>query len=115
MQWNLVFIRVTIISNTISTKKPSSLGHEVQELEKCDIILSEFIGFYPKVNQVIYFSAQNTIPNIKALPHMFFEISCTHSYVSTFEKGRSATITYRPEKKTDMGQLFFHKQLIYEI
>lgn len=66
MQWNYTFIRMTGTSNTIIILKPSSLGHVVEKLEKCqsqkkDIILSKFTEFYPKIYQVIYFPAQNSM------------------------------------------------------
>ena len=40
-------------------------------------ILSKFDGKSSKVNQVIFFSAPIDIPNMKALPEILFETSCT--------------------------------------
>ena len=65
------------------------------------------IRFYPKVNQIIYFSVQNSMPYIKDLAHILFEITCMLSYFSTLEKDYEFTNTCPPEKKKMLVSLFF--------
>ena len=45
------------------------------------VILSKFGVKFSKVNQVIYSAAPTSIPNIKALAQILFEISCTQDFV----------------------------------
>ena len=63
------------------------------------MISSKFMGFYLNVILVIYFSAQNSMPNIKALAHILFEIPSSQCNVLNFKKGHTSTITHPPEKK----------------
>ena len=46
------------------------------------VFLSKFDGKFSKVNQVIYSSAPTSIPNMKALAQILFEISCTQDFQS---------------------------------
>ena len=41
---------------------------------------------FSKVNQVIYFSAPTSVPNMKALASILFEISCTQDFQILFSK-----------------------------
>ena len=53
---------------------------------KNGVILSKFHRESPKVNQVI-FSAPTSIPNMKALAQIRFEISCTQDFQNLFSTG----------------------------
>ena len=48
--------------------------------------MSNFYGKSSKVNQVISFSAPTSIPNMKVLPQILFEISCTQDFQILFSK-----------------------------
>ena len=50
------------------------------------IILSKFDRKSSKVDQVIFFSISNGIPNLKALAKRLFEISCTQDFQILFPK-----------------------------
>ena len=50
------------------------------------VFLSKFDGKLSKVNQVIYSSAPTSIPNMKALAQIVFEISCTQDFQILFSK-----------------------------
>ena len=52
------------------------------------LILSKFDKKFSKVNQVVYFLAPISIPNMKALAQILFEISCTQDFQDFFFKGR---------------------------
>ena len=54
------------------------------------VFLSKFDGKFSKVNQVIYFTAPTSIPNMKALDAILFEISCTQDFQILFSKGHSS-------------------------
>ena len=44
------------------------------------VFLSKFDGKFSKLDQVIYSSAPISIPNMKALAQILFEISCTQDF-----------------------------------
>ena len=68
------------VSNFIEKwKKLSKFQHSV--------FLSKFDKKFSKVNQVIYSSAPTSIPNMKALAQILFEISCTQIFQILFSKG----------------------------
>ena len=50
------------------------------------VFLSKFDQKFSKINQDIYSSAQTSIPNMKALAHMLFEISCTQDFKFCFQR-----------------------------
>ena len=52
--------------------------------------MSKFDRKFSKVNQVIYFSAQTSISNMKALAQILFEISCTQDFQILFSKGHNS-------------------------
>ena len=79
------------------------------------VILSKFDKKFSKVNQVIYFLAPISIPNMKALAQILFEISCTQDFQDFFSKGDNSERGHNSEKKKNMGHLFFHEESIYEI
>ena len=49
------------------------------------VFLSKFDGKISKVDQVIYSSAPTSIPNMKALALILFEISCTQDFQIVFK------------------------------
>ena len=67
-------------------------------------------GKFLKVNQVIYSAAQTSIPNIKALAEILFEISCTQDFQILFSKGHNSEKGNNSDMKKNMGQLFFHEE-----
>ena len=71
--------------------------------------MSKFDRESPKVNQVIFFSAPTSIPNMKALAQIRFEISCTQDFQNLFSKGHN---TYM---KKLQANYFFHEESVYEI
>ena len=50
------------------------------------VFLLKFDRKFSKVNQVIYFSAPTSVPNMKALASILFEISCTQDFQILFSK-----------------------------
>ena len=74
------------------------------------VILSKFGIKFSKVNQVIYSSAPTSIPNIKALAQILFEISCTQNFQILFSKGHNSEKGNNSDMKNNMGQLFFHEE-----
>ena len=54
------------------------------------VFLSKFNKKFSKVNQVIYSSAPTSIPNMKALAQILFEISCTQDFQILFSKGHNS-------------------------
>ena len=79
------------------------------------IFLSKFYKKLPKVDQVIYSSAPNSMPNMKALAKILFEISCTQDFQILFSKGHNSEKGHNSDMKKNTGQLFFHEEYIYEI
>ena len=54
------------------------------------VFLSKFDRKFSNVDQVIYSSAPNSIPNMKALAQILFEISCTQYFQILFSKGHNS-------------------------
>ena len=54
------------------------------------VMLSKYEVTFSKVNQVVYFSAKISIPNIKASAQILFEISCTQEFQILFSKGHNS-------------------------
>ena len=79
------------------------------------IILSKFWVKFSKVNQVIYSSALTSIPNMKALAQILFEISCTQDFQILYSKGHNSEKGHNSDMKKNMGQLYFHEECAYEI
>ena len=67
------------------------------------------------VNQVIYSSALISIPNMKALAQILFEISCTQDLQILFSKGHNSEKGHNLDMKKNTGQLYFHEGPVYEI
>ena len=56
--------------------------------------MSVFYGIGPKVNQVFYTSSPYSIPNIKAIAQLVFDISCYQDFnVKTKKLGRAITLS----------------------
>ena len=75
------------------------------------VILSKCEVKFSKVNQVIYSSAPITctcsIPNMKALAQILFEISCTQDFQILFSKGNNSEKGQNLDMKKYTCQLFF--------
>ena len=63
------------------------------------VILSKFDKKLSKVNQVIYSLAPISIPNMKALAQILFEISCTQDFQDFFSKEDNSERRHNSEKK----------------
>ena len=79
------------------------------------VILSKFGVKFSKVNQVIYSSAPNSIPNMKAIAQILFETSCTQDFQILFSKGHNSEKGHNSDMKKNTGQLFFLQECAYEI
>ena len=79
------------------------------------VFLSKFDGKFSKLNQVIYSSAPISIPNMKALAQILFEISCTQDFQILFSKGHNSEKGHKSDMKKNTGQLFFHEEFTHEI
>ena len=79
------------------------------------VFLSKFDGKFSKVNQVIYFSAPTSVPNMKALAQILFEISCTQYFQILFSKGHNSQKGHNLAIQKNTGQLFYHEECVYEI
>ena len=79
------------------------------------VFLSKLNGKFSKVNQVIYSSAPTSIPNMKALTQILFEISCTQDFQILFSKGHNSEKGHNSDMKKNMCQLFFHEEYTHEI
>ena len=78
---------------------------------KNGVILSKFDRESPKVNQVIFFSAPTSIPNMKALAQIRFEISCTPDYQNLFSKGHYSNKGHNTYMKKIQANYFFMRNL----
>ena len=52
---------------------------------------------------------------MKALAQILFEISCTQDFQILFSKGHNSEKGHNLGMKTNMCQLFFHEEYVYEI
>ena len=77
--------------------------------------MSKFERKASKVDQVIFFSAQTSIPNMKTLAQILVEISCTQDFQILFSKGHNSEKGHNSDMKKNTGQLFFHEESVYEI
>ena len=74
------------------------------------IILSKFGRKSSKVNQVIFFSAPISIPNMKALAKILVEKSCTQNVQILFSKKHNSKRGHNSDMKKITGQLFSHEE-----
>ena len=70
------------------------------------VILSKFGVKFSKVNQVIYSAAPTSIPNIKALAQIRFEISCTQDFQILFSKGHNSEKGNNSDMKKNGSTIF---------
>ena len=56
------------------------------------VFLSKFDRKSSKVNQVIYSSAQISIPNMKAVAQIHFQISCTQDFQILLSRGHNSKL-----------------------
>ena len=76
--------------------------------------MSKFDRESPKVKQVMLFSAPTSIPNMKALAQIRFEISCTQDFQNLFSKGHYSNKGLNKYMKKQ-ANYFFHEESVYEI
>ena len=62
---------------------------------------------FSNVNQVIYSSAPTSIPNMKALALILFEISCTQDFQILFSKGHNSEKGHNLDMKKKYGSTIF--------
>ena len=77
--------------------------------------MSKFDGKSSKVNQVIFFSAPTSIPNIKALAQIRFEISCPQDFQILFSKGHNSEKGHNSDMKKIWVNYFFIRNLYTKI
>ena len=73
--------------------------------------MSKFDRESPKVNQVILFSAPTSIPNMKALAQIRFEISCHPDFQNLFSKGHYSNKGHNMYMKKIQANYFFMRNL----
>ena len=73
---------------------------------KNEVILS-------KVNQMIFFSAPTSIPNMKALAQIRFEISCTQDFQNLFSKGHYSNKGHNTNMKKKIQANYFFMRNLY--
>ena len=71
------------------------------------VFLSKFDGKFSKLDQVIYSSAPISIPNMKALAQILFEISCTQDFQILFSKGHNSEKGHNSDMKKKYGSTIF--------
>ena len=71
------------------------------------VILSKYWVKFSKVNQVIYSSALTSIPNMKSLAQILFEISCTQDFQILFSKGHNSEKGHNSDMKKKYGSTIF--------
>ena len=76
---------------SIHRSKVSNLTEKWKNQSKFQnsVFLLKFNRKFSKVKQVIYFSAPTSVPNMKALASILFEISCTQDVQILFSKGHN--------------------------
>ena len=73
-------------SITVQKFQISPKSEKNQSKFQNSVILPKFDGKFSKVNQVICFLAATSIPNMKALAQILFEISCTQDFQFCFQR-----------------------------
>ena len=73
--------------------------------------MSKFDEKSSKVNQVIFFSAPTSIPNMKALAEILFEISCTQDFQILFSKGHNSEKGHNSDMEKIWVNYFFMRNL----
>ena len=72
-----------------------------------------FDGKFSNVNQVIYFSAPTSIPNMNALAQTLFEISCTQDFKILFSKGHNSEKGHNSDMKKKIRVNYFFMRNLY--
>ena len=77
--------------------------------------MSKFDRKSSKVNQVIFFSAPTSLPNMKALAQILFAISCTQDFQILFSKGHNSKKGHNSEmkKKKQIRVNYFFMRNLY--
>ena len=75
--------------------------------------MSKFDGKSSKVNQVIFFSAQTSIPNMKAVAQILFEISCTQDFQILFSKGHNSEKGQNSDMEKKIRVNYFFMRNLY--
>ena len=73
--------------------------------------MSKFDGKSSKVNQVIFFSAPTSIPNMKDLAQILFEISCTQDFQILLSKGHNSEKGHNSDMEKIRVNYFFIRNL----
>ena len=73
--------------------------------------MSKFDGKSSIVNQVIFFSAPTSIPNIKALAQIIYEISSTQDFQILFSKGHNSEKGNNSDMEKIWVNYFFMRNL----
>ena len=71
------------------------------------IFLSKFDREFSKVVQVIYSSAPTSMPNLKALAQILFEITCTQDFQILFSKGHNSEKGHNSDMQKIRVNYFF--------
>ena len=71
------------------------------------VILSKFGVKFSNVYQVIFSAAPTSIPNIKAIAQILFEISCTQDFQILFSKGHNSEKGNNSDMKKKYGSSIF--------
>ena len=79
------------------------------------VILSKFDKKFSKVNRMIYSLAPISIPNMKALAQILFEISCTQDFQDFLQREIIQKDGITQKRKIIWVIFFFHEVSIYEI
>ena len=87
----------------------------MEKIIQNSVILSKYEMTFSKVNQVVYSSAKISIPHMKAIAQILFEISCTQDFRILFSKGHNSEKGQNLGMKKNTDQLFFHEESVYEI
>ena len=75
------------------------------------VLLSKFDKKFSKVNQVINSSAPTSIPNMKVLVQILFEIYCTQDFQILFSKGHNSEKGHNLDMKNIWVNYFFIRNL----
>ena len=78
------------------------------------VTMSKFDSKSSKINHVTFFSAPISMPNIKALAQILFEMSCTQNFQILLSKGHNSKRGHNWDMKKIQVNFFFHEESIYD-
>ena len=104
MKFQNTSIRPLKVSNCAEKRKKYSKFQN-------SVILSKFWVKFSKVNQVMYSSALTSIPNMKALAQILFEISCTQDFQILYSKGHNSEKGHNSDMKKIRVNYFFMRNV----